>query len=93
MRLLGKDPFKDPWALRHLGAVLEGNRNTYWRLTPLENLVYFGVARGMLAGGAPLEGPALLLAFLNGLLYLALGLFLFRRAVNRAKRLGLLHGY
>lgn len=47
VRLLGKDPFKDPWALRHLGAVLEGNRNTYWRLTPLENLVYFGVARGL----------------------------------------------
>ena len=47
VRLLGKDPFKDPWALRHLGAVLEGNRNVYWRLTPLENLVYFGVARGL----------------------------------------------
>src|SRR5690554_1854322 len=28
-------------ALRHISAVLEGNRNLYWRLTPLENLVYF----------------------------------------------------
>ncbi|WP_038055357.1 ABC transporter ATP-binding protein [Thermus amyloliquefaciens] len=47
VRLLGKDPFREPAALKHLGAVLEGNRNTYWRLTPLENLVYFGVARGL----------------------------------------------
>lgn len=47
VRLLGKNPFREPLALKHLGAVLEGNRNTYWRLTPLENLVYFGVARGL----------------------------------------------
>lgn len=52
VRLLGQDPFKNPWALRHLGAVLEGNRNTYWRLTPLENLLYFGVARGLRLGAA-----------------------------------------
>jgi ABC-2 type transport system ATP-binding protein len=30
-----------------VGAVLEGNRNTYWRLTPLENLEYFGVLKGL----------------------------------------------
>jgi len=30
-----------------LGAVLEGNRNLYWRLTPEENLEYFGVLRGL----------------------------------------------
>ncbi len=47
IRLLGLDPHRDPWALRHLGAVLEGNRNIYWRLTAQENLVYFGVARGL----------------------------------------------
>ncbi len=47
VHLLGKNPFREPLALKHLGAVLEGNRNTYWRLTPLENLVYFGVARGL----------------------------------------------
>lgn len=156
VRLLGKNPFREPLALKHLGAVLEGNRNTYWRLTPLENLVYFGVARGlrlsaarkralelleeyallekahtevrhlsrgmqqklallqapgtglfvllpmapeaslarsMLAEGAPLDPLFLLLAFLNGLLYLGLGLFLFKLAVHRAKKLGLLHGY
>jgi ABC-2 type transport system ATP-binding protein len=41
----GEDPHLDPRALRHLGAVLEGNRNLYWRLTPEENLEYFGVLR------------------------------------------------
>lgn len=34
-------------ALRHISAVLEGNRNLYWRLTPLENLVYFAGNRGV----------------------------------------------
>ncbi|MGB1252833.1 MAG: ABC transporter ATP-binding protein [Candidatus Promineifilaceae bacterium] len=33
--------------LRKVGAVLEGNRNLYWRLTVKENLEYFGVLRGM----------------------------------------------
>ncbi len=60
VRLLGKDPFRDPWALRHLGAVLEGNRNVYWRLTPLENLVYFGVARGLCLASARKRALALL---------------------------------
>jgi ABC-2 type transport system ATP-binding protein len=30
-----------------VGAVLEGNRNIYWRLTPEENLLYFGRLRGV----------------------------------------------
>jgi ABC-2 type transport system ATP-binding protein len=60
VRLLGQDPFQNPWALRHLGAVLEGNRNVYWRLTPLENLVYFGVARGLRLGTARKRALALL---------------------------------
>lgn len=30
-----------------LSAVLEGNRNVYWRLTPLENLYYFANLRGV----------------------------------------------
>lgn len=30
-----------------VGAVFEGNRNIYWRLTPRENLEYFGVLRGL----------------------------------------------
>jgi ABC-2 type transport system ATP-binding protein len=33
-------------ALRHLSAVLEGNRNLYWRLTARENLEYFAGNRG-----------------------------------------------
>ena len=41
----GADPHRRPSALRHIGAVLEGNRNLYWRLTPEENLEYFGVLR------------------------------------------------
>jgi ABC-2 type transport system ATP-binding protein len=30
-----------------VGAVFEGNRNIYWRLTAFENLEYFGVLRGL----------------------------------------------
>jgi ABC-2 type transport system ATP-binding protein len=47
VRIAGRDPHRNPWALRHLGAVLEGTRNLYWRLTPEENLEYFGVLRGL----------------------------------------------
>lgn len=42
VRIAGVDPHRNPEALRLLGAVLEGNRNLYWRLTPEENLEYFG---------------------------------------------------
>jgi ABC-2 type transport system ATP-binding protein len=34
-------------ATRHLAAVLEGNRNLYWRLTARENLAYFMGNRGV----------------------------------------------
>ncbi len=34
-------------AYRHLSAILEGPRNVYWRLSPLENLHYFGNLRGI----------------------------------------------
>lgn len=47
VRIAGKDPHRDPQALRMLGAVLEGNRNLYWRLTPEENLEYFGMLKGL----------------------------------------------
>lgn len=43
--VVGEDPHRHARALRHIGAVLEGNRNLYWRLTPEENLEYFGVLR------------------------------------------------
>ena len=32
---------------QQVGAVLEGNRNIYWRMTPEENLLYFGRLRGV----------------------------------------------
>ncbi len=47
VRIGGRDPHNDPEALRMLGAVLEGNRNLYWRLTPAENLEYFGMLKGL----------------------------------------------
>ncbi|MCT2535728.1 ABC transporter ATP-binding protein [Aquibacillus koreensis] len=34
-------------ALKHISAVLEGNRNLYWRLTVKENLEYFAGNRGV----------------------------------------------
>ncbi|ADU28915.1 ABC transporter ATP-binding protein [Evansella cellulosilytica] len=34
-------------ALKHISAVLEGNRNLYWRLTVRENLEYFAGNRGL----------------------------------------------
>lgn len=43
--IAGEDPHCHAKALRNIGAVLEGNRNLYWRLTPEENLEYFGVLR------------------------------------------------
>ncbi|MGI0484822.1 ABC transporter ATP-binding protein [Pantanalinema rosaneae CENA516] len=47
VRIVDRDPHRTPHALRYLGAVLEGNRNIYWRLTCWENLEYFGVLRGL----------------------------------------------
>ena len=32
---------------RATGCLLEGSRNLYWRLTPMENLAYFGGLQGM----------------------------------------------
>ncbi len=34
-------------AARQMGAVLEGSRNLYWRMTVMENLLYWGTLRGM----------------------------------------------
>ncbi len=47
IRIAGRDPHREPAALSHLGAVLEGNRNLYWRLTVQENLAYFGALKGL----------------------------------------------
>jgi len=43
-----------------VGAVLEGNRNLYWRLTALENLIYFGTLRGLTSKDAVERGGLLL---------------------------------
>lgn len=48
MRLAGYDiSTQRNKALRHAGAVLEGSRNIYWRLSARANLEYFGALRGM----------------------------------------------
>lgn len=38
---------RNPAVYRDLSAVLEGIRNVYWRMTPLENLHYYGNLRGL----------------------------------------------
>lgn len=48
----GRDPLTERAALLGVGAVLEGNRNLYWRLTVEENLRYFGMIRGLSAPAA-----------------------------------------
>ncbi len=63
VRILGRDPQADPSALAQVGAVLEGNRNLYWRLTPLQNLEYFGVLRGLPPRTARQRGIELLETF------------------------------
>jgi ABC-2 type transport system ATP-binding protein len=60
VRILGRDPHAEPGALAQVGAVLEGNRNLYWRLTPLQNLEYFGVLRGLSPKTARQRGLELL---------------------------------
>jgi ABC-2 type transport system ATP-binding protein len=67
VRIAGSDPHRNPAALQNLGAVLEGNRNVYWRLTPQDNLEYFGVLKGLSHRQARKSGMALLERF--GLLH------------------------
>jgi ABC-2 type transport system ATP-binding protein len=59
----GVDPFRNPHCLRELGAILEGNRNVYWRLTTLENIEYFAGLRGIHRTAARREGLLLLKRF------------------------------
>ncbi|MFK8184831.1 MAG: ABC transporter ATP-binding protein [Phormidesmis sp.] len=63
VKIAGCDPHQQPQALKGVGAVLEGNRNLYWRLTPLENLEYFGVLRQMPRRQARQRGAQLLEEF------------------------------
>lgn len=59
----GRDPHREREAAREIGAVLEGSRNIYWRLTPEENLVYFGALRGLPLRRAQRRGLELLERF------------------------------
>jgi ABC-2 type transport system ATP-binding protein len=63
VQVAGVDPHRNPKALRFVGAVLEGNRNLYWRLTPEENLEYFGVLKGLSRREARRRGKVLLERF------------------------------
>ena len=46
--LLGHDVQRDrSAAVRQIGAVLEGARTVYWRLSAMENLMYFGRLKGV----------------------------------------------
>lgn len=47
VKVLDQKLISNPRVKREIGVVLEGNRNLYWRMTPLENLIYFGGLRGM----------------------------------------------
>ncbi|WP_346291488.1 ABC transporter ATP-binding protein [Sphaerothrix gracilis] len=60
VRIAGLDPHQQARALKQVGAVLEGNRNLYWKLTALENLDYFGVLRGLSSRLARQRGADLL---------------------------------
>ncbi len=51
------------YPLQRLGVVLEGTRNLYWRLTALENLIYYGVTRGTTIRDARARGRELLERF------------------------------
>jgi ABC-2 type transport system ATP-binding protein len=49
-----------PSHYRNLSAVLEGTRNVYWRLNPLENLYYFANLRGIPSHVIKEKAPLLL---------------------------------
>ena len=47
-------------AMRQIGAVLEGTRNVHWRLTPWQNLAYFGGIKGCSGPAFRVRAEALL---------------------------------
>lgn len=51
------------WPSRLIGAVLEGNRNVYWNLTPWQNLMYFARLRGVRERTAKTRAEELLKEF------------------------------
>jgi ABC-2 type transport system ATP-binding protein len=63
VEIVGMNPHHNPRAMQQLGAVLEGSRNLYWKLTPEENIEYFGVLRGLTRRTARIRGKQLLERF------------------------------
>lgn len=63
IRISGHDPQKTRIAATRFGALLEGNRNIYWRMSPYENLRYFGVLKGLSIGDASRSARRLLERF------------------------------
>ncbi len=47
-------------AMTHIGAVLEGTRNVYWRLSPLQNIAYSARLKGVRAYSCKAWGEVLL---------------------------------
>jgi len=47
IRIGNEDTYGKSIVYKHLSAVLEGARNVYWRMNPLENLYYFANLRGI----------------------------------------------
>jgi ABC-2 type transport system ATP-binding protein len=47
IQIYGQDTQKKRSLVKHIGAVLEGTRNIYWRLTAWHNLMYFGRLKGL----------------------------------------------
>lgn len=47
IRIGDQDTYGRSIVYKHLSAVLEGARNVYWRMNPLENLYYFANLRGI----------------------------------------------
>lgn len=63
VEVVGMNPHLNPRAMQQIGAVLEGSRNLYWKLTPEENIEYFGVLRGLTRRTARTQGNQLLERF------------------------------
>jgi ABC-2 type transport system ATP-binding protein len=63
VEIVGMNPHHNPRAMQQIGAVLEGSRNLYWKLTPEENIEYFGVLRGLTRSTARTRGKQLLERF------------------------------
>lgn len=61
--ILNRAPYRDHRVLSEVGTVLEGNRNLYWRLSPIENIEYFAGLKGSPIRDAVKRGRQLLERF------------------------------